>query len=66
VPAIVLRDLWELAKARMDEGKQLWRRNKVHEYLVDSLINCGQCILSVSGVPIMKARMAQTGTNARK
>jgi hypothetical protein len=42
--------MWELAEARMDEGKRLSPRNKVHEYLAGSLINCGQCNLSVSGV----------------
>ena len=50
VPAIVPRSLWELAQARMDEGKQLSPRNKIHEYLAGSLIRCGRCNSSVSGV----------------
>jgi site-specific DNA recombinase len=50
VPAIVPRSLWDLAQARMNEGKQLSPRNKVHEYLAGSLIRCERCNTGVSGI----------------
>ncbi len=50
VPAIVSQELYDAAQKRLDENKQMSRRNNHrHNYLLRGLVSCSQCLLSCSG-----------------
>jgi site-specific DNA recombinase len=50
VPAIVSQETFELAQARLDQNKQMARRNNTaHEYLLRGLVSCGSCKLACTG-----------------
>jgi len=50
VPAIVSQEIYDAAQQRLDENKQMCRRNNhSHDYLLRGLVSCGQCRLSCSG-----------------
>jgi site-specific DNA recombinase len=50
VPAIVSQETFDLAQARLDQNKQLARRNNTaHDYLLRGLVSCGACKLSCMG-----------------
>jgi site-specific DNA recombinase len=50
VPAIVSREVFEVAQTRLDQNKQMARRNNTaHDYLLRSLVSCGRCQLTCSG-----------------
>ncbi|MHA2065227.1 MAG: recombinase family protein [Candidatus Thorarchaeota archaeon] len=50
VPAIVSQKLYDVAQQRLDENKQMSRRNNhKHGYLLRALVSCGQCRLSSAG-----------------
>lgn len=56
VPAIVNQEIYDAAQQRLDENKQMSRRNNYrHDYLLRGLVSCGQCRLSCTG------RMATPG-----
>jgi site-specific DNA recombinase len=56
VPAIVNQEMYDAAQQRLDENKQMARRNNHrHDYLLRGLVSCGQCRLSCTG------RMASPG-----
>jgi site-specific DNA recombinase len=50
VPAIVPKSLFDLAQAKLNEGKQNSPRNKIHNYLAGSRVKCGLCDSSLSGL----------------
>jgi site-specific DNA recombinase len=48
--AIVSRDTFEAAQARLDQNKKMARRNNnAHDYLLRGLVSCGLCQLSCTG-----------------
>jgi site-specific DNA recombinase len=50
VPAIVSQETFDLAQARLDQNKQLARRNNTaHDYLLRGLVSCGACKLACMG-----------------
>ncbi len=50
VPAIVSQEMYDAAQRRLDENKQMARRNNHrHDYLLRGLVSCGQCRLSCTG-----------------
>jgi site-specific DNA recombinase len=50
VPAIVSQETFDLAQARLDQNKQLARRNNTaHAYLLRGLVSCGACKLACMG-----------------
>jgi site-specific DNA recombinase len=50
VPAIVSQEVYDVAQQRLDENKQMARRNNhKHDYLLRGLVSCGQCRLSCMG-----------------
>jgi site-specific DNA recombinase len=50
VPAIVSQETFDLAQARLDQNKQMARRNNTtHDYLLRSLVSCGGCKLACLG-----------------
>jgi site-specific DNA recombinase len=50
VPAIVSREVFEIAQTRLDQNKQMARRNNTtHDYLLRGLLSCGRCHLTCSG-----------------
>ena len=50
VPAIVSQEVYDTAQQRLDENKQMSRRNNhSHDYLLRGLVSCGQCHLSSTG-----------------
>jgi site-specific DNA recombinase len=50
VPAIVSQETFELAQARLDQNKQMARRNNTaHDYLLRGLVSCGGCKLACLG-----------------
>jgi len=50
VPAIVSQELYDAAQKRLDENKQMSRRNNHrHDYLLRTLVSCSQCRLSCTG-----------------
>src|SRR5579859_3823442 len=50
VPAIVSREVFDVAQTRLDQNKQRARRNTTaHDYLLRSLVSCGGCQLTCSG-----------------
>jgi site-specific DNA recombinase len=50
VPAIISQATFELAQARLDQNKQMARRNNTaHDYLLRGLVSCGACKLACMG-----------------
>lgn len=50
VPALVSREQFELAQVRLNQNKQLARRNNnAHDYLLRGLVSCGQCRRNATG-----------------
>jgi site-specific DNA recombinase len=50
VPAIVDSETFRLAQQRLDQNKQMARRNNTaHDYLLRGLVSCAQCQLSCTG-----------------
>ena len=50
VPAIISQETFDLAQQRLEQNKQMARRNNSeHEYLLRGLVSCGQCHLSANG-----------------
>ncbi len=50
VPAIVSQDTFELAQQRLEQNKQMARRNnREHDDLLRGLVSCAQCQLSATG-----------------
>src|SRR5215216_3735983 len=50
VPAIVSQETFDLAQARLDQNKQMARRNNTaHDYLLRALVSCGGCKLACLG-----------------
>jgi site-specific DNA recombinase len=50
VPAIVSQEIYDAAQQRLDENKQMSRRNNhKHNYLLRGLVSCGKCLMSCSG-----------------
>ena len=50
VPAMVSREIFEEALARLDRNKQMARRNNhTQEYLLRGLVSCAQCRLTCTG-----------------
>jgi len=50
VPAIVSQDTFELAQQRLEQNKQMARRNNsAHDYLLRGLVSCAQCHLAATG-----------------
>jgi site-specific DNA recombinase len=55
VPAIIEQEMFDAAQARLDQNKQMARRNnKSHDYLLRGLVSCGQCKLSSNGRTVGK------------
>jgi site-specific DNA recombinase len=50
VPAIVDRETWEAAQARLAYNKENARRNEKHQYLLSKRVKCGRCGLKMSGL----------------
>jgi len=50
VPAIISREVFDVAQRRLDQNKQMARRNNTaHDYLLRSLVSCGCCQLTCTG-----------------
>lgn len=50
VPAIISQETFELAQQRLDQNKQMARRNNhSHDYLLRGLVSCAQCQLACTG-----------------
>jgi site-specific DNA recombinase len=50
VPAVIDRETFELAQQRLDQNKQMARRNNTaHNYLLRGLVSCAQCQLACTG-----------------
>ncbi|HSH83296.1 MAG TPA: recombinase family protein, partial [Herpetosiphonaceae bacterium] len=50
VPAIVRQETFDAAQYRLDQNKQLARRNNTaHDYLMRGLVSCGRCQLACMG-----------------
>ena len=50
VPAIVSQETFDLAQKRLDENKQMARRNnRAHDYLLRGLVSCAGCQLACTG-----------------
>lgn len=50
VPAIVSQETFDLAQKRLDENKQMARRNNhTHDYLLRGLVSCARCQLACTG-----------------
>ena len=50
VPAIVSREVFDVAQTRLNQNKQMARRNNTaHDYLLRSLVSCGCCQLTCTG-----------------
>src|SRR5262249_21300320 len=56
VPAIVSREVFDVAQRRLNQNKQMARRNNsAHEYLLRSLVSCGCCQLTCTGREVSPA-----------
>lgn len=56
VPAIVSQETFDMAQQRLEQNKQMARRNnQTQDYLLRGLVSCGQCRLACTG------RLAGTG-----
>ena len=50
VPPIVSQETFDMAQQRLDQNKQMARRNnQAHDYLLRGLVSCGQCRLACTG-----------------
>jgi site-specific DNA recombinase len=50
VPALIAQETFDLAQQRLEQNKQLARRNNhAQDYLLRSLVSCGQCQLACTG-----------------
>ena len=50
VPVVVSQDIFDLAQQRLNQNKQMARRNNdAHDYLLRGLVSCGQCLLASTG-----------------
>src|SRR6266487_5042431 len=50
VPAIVSREVYDVAQTRLDQNKQMARRNNTaHDYSLRGLVSCGCCQLTCTG-----------------
>src|SRR6266496_3335282 len=50
VPALVSQEMFDLAQARLDQNKQMARRNNTtNDYLLRGLVSCGGCKLACLG-----------------
>jgi len=50
VPGIIDQEIFDAAQSRLEKNKNMARRNnKSHNYLLRSLVSCGQCHLSSTG-----------------
>jgi site-specific DNA recombinase len=50
VPALVSQEQFDMAQARLNQNKQLARRNNsAHDYLLRGLVSCGRCHLTCTG-----------------
>ena len=50
VPALISQETFDLAQQRLEQNKQSARRNNhAQEYLLRSLVSCGQCRLACTG-----------------
>ena len=50
VPAIISQETFDLAQSRLDQNKQMARRNNsAHAYLLRGLVSCAQCRLCCRG-----------------
>jgi site-specific DNA recombinase len=50
VPAIITQEQFEVAQTRLNQNKQLARRNNTaHDYLLRGLVSCGRCQLTCTG-----------------
>jgi site-specific DNA recombinase len=50
VPVIVSQETFDLAQHRLEQNKQMARRNNSeHDYLLRGLVSCGQCQLASTG-----------------
>ena len=50
VPPIISQETFDLAQARLEQNKQMARRNNTsHDYLLRGLVSCGGCKLSCLG-----------------
>jgi len=53
VAAIVTQETYDLAQARLEQNKQMARRNNdTNDYLLRSLVSCARCRLACQGVTI--------------
>jgi len=50
VPAIVDRETWEAAQARLAYNKENARRNQKYQYLLSKRVKCGRCGLKMAGL----------------
>ena len=52
VPPIVSQETFDMAQQRLDQNKQMARRNNhAHDYLLRGLVSCGQCRLGLYRTP---------------
>jgi site-specific DNA recombinase len=50
VPSFVSQETFDMAQQRLDQNKQMARRNNhAHDYLLRNLVSCGQCRLACTG-----------------
>ena len=50
VPAIISQEVFDMAQTRLEQNKQMSRRNNsAHNYLLRGLVSCGRCQLSCTG-----------------
>ena len=50
VPSIISQELFDLAQSRLEQNKQMARRNNhAYEYLLRGLVSCAQCQLACTG-----------------
>jgi site-specific DNA recombinase len=74
IPAIVSRELWEIAQERKTHNKKMARRNTKNRYLVSKRVTC-QCDTKMAGritdrwkyyyCPKSQRQLAEKGCNAR-
>ncbi|MFU8774048.1 MAG: recombinase family protein, partial [Anaerolineales bacterium] len=51
VPAIIDKDVWEIARKMRVMNKQKTRENRIHKYLLVGRIRCGKCSSGIYGHP---------------
>ncbi|MCB0172827.1 MAG: recombinase family protein [Anaerolineae bacterium] len=50
VPAIVSKEVWQVAQTRLQENKKLAKRNRRRSYLLSNHSTCGLCGFSITGI----------------